>query len=197
MGSKSGQPSELRANRNSCGTGDQAAKGRWAVALIVVAFSAAFACGGGSSDTGGAPAGALTGPTGGGGDQFTWSVDGQNFQASSNGMSATLDNGAVFLIATDCSKAAGISLTLPADSTGTFPAQQLALVYTPDGRNRGSEIWVPDSNNGGSATVSSASSSRISGNFSFTLVPGVGSSGSGRKSLQGTFNLAFGDRQIC
>ena len=112
-------------------------------------------------------------------------------------MSATLDGGPVSLVAADCSKAAGISLTLPSASTGTFPAQQLALVYTPNGKSNGSEIWVPDTNNGGSATISSASSSRISGSFSFTLVPGVGSPGSGRKSLQGTFNLAFGDRPIC
>src|SRR5262245_66491261 len=86
MRSKSGQPSELGGNRSSCGTGDQAAKARRAAALVVVALVAAFACGGGSSDSGSGQS--LTGPSGGG-DQVTWTFDGTNLQASSNGMSAT------------------------------------------------------------------------------------------------------------
>jgi len=196
MGSKCGQPSELRGNRNSCGTGDQAAKALSSAAFILIAVIGAFACGGGPSESAGGPTGNLTAPSGGGADQVTWTFDGKNFQASGNGMSVTLDNGAVFLVAADCSQDAGVSLTLPSDTAGTFSAQQLALVYTPNGKSSGSEIWVPDTNGGGSATISSVSSSRIAGTFSFTLMPG-GSAGSGRKSLQGTFNLAFGDRKIC
>lgn len=68
-------------------------------------------------------------------------------------------------------------------------------------QHRSGEAWYAGPSfrgSSGSITVSSASSTRVSGSFSFTLIPQVGATTPPpTKLLEGTFDLEINDRVVC
>jgi hypothetical protein len=134
-------------------------------------------------------------------NQFKWTVDGQSFSASAQGMSA-LDrgNGTVDVGGSICSNSnyAGVSLSFQGPLTvGTYPMSKVSAIYFK------TEQWeyrpafgASPARGSGSVTLSSVSP-RVAGTFAFEMVPTLGTGSSGNKSLQGSFDLSFGDGKVC
>ena len=85
---------------------------------------------------------------------------------------------------------------------GTYAVgPEVNATYTPDGRTGQSAgvNWVVGGSHGGtgSVTVSSVSGSRVAGSFTFEMVPGGDNPSRGTTSVQGTFDVPFGNSRIC
>jgi hypothetical protein len=136
---------------------------------------------------------------------FAWTVDGEPFRASSNGMGA-LRSDRISINGFDCGRPAGMTIQLLRTeiATGTYVAgADVVAQFYPnaasgnDPANLSWDAGIPGRGGSGSVTVSSISGSRISGTFSFDMVPSQNNPASGSRSVQGTFDLAFGDNKIC
>jgi len=145
--------------------------------------------------------GSPTGPTGSQ-EQFSWTVGGQSFAATSNGRGALRNSSAVSFTGVDCGRSAGVSLYIsPAPmSVGTYTVAdgRAYANWTPDGSSgavAGVHAW--DSIGGtGSITISSISDNWVSGTFNFDLVPFSNNPDRTRRTLQGSFDMGFREK-IC
>jgi len=153
---------------------------RVSAGLIVLAgIVAAAGCGGSGSTP--------TGPTGGTTDTMTAMVDGQSWNAA---QVQVVRNGTLVTIGGANTQLMGIGLVFT-DSAGAFTiGSDLAATATV---TMGSNSWTASAATGsGSITVTSITSTRVSGTFSFvapTLESGV--TPPSRTVTQGKFNVAF------
>lgn len=141
--------------------------------------------------------------------QFSWTVDGRAVQATSNGLGALRGGQALFLDGWNCSLHEGISIQMLQGganvTAGTYQAGDFKLLapgsplppisstYNIDGGRLG---WLPKS---GALTISSVSSDKISGTFSFEMEPDRDKGNPpNRLSVQGTFvDVPFRGGKIC
>ena len=135
-------------------------------------------------------------------DEFSWTVDGQSVEASSNGRAAARSSGGIVVTGANCDSGAKLNLTLFSNLVaGTFPVgNEYTVTWTPDARTADSANtwWEANSTRGsGSLTITTNTSDRITGHFSLVLAPGAGSSAAGTRSVQGEFDVAFDDDSIC
>ena len=157
---------------------------------VLLAFAVMFASCGGSP----------TGPSGQQ-EQFSWTVSGQSFTASSNGRGAFRNSSAVSFTGFDCGRHSGVMLHItPADvSVGTYTvAEGRAYAnWTPDASSGAAAGAAWDSIGGtGSITISSISNDWVSGTFNFDLVPSSSNPDRTRRALQGSFDFPFREK-IC
>jgi hypothetical protein len=142
----------------------------------------------------------LNGPSGE--DRFSWTVDGQPIEASSNGRGASRSGGGIVVTGANCGSGAKLTLSMFSNLVaGTFPVgSEYTVTWTPDTRTGESANtwWEANTTRGsGSLTISSNTSDRIAGHFSFVLGPGAGSNALGPRSLQGDFDLDFKGNFSC
>lgn len=128
------------------------------------------------------------------GQPFKWTFDGQSMSASANGFAALRSGTTMFLTGNDCSRGQGVGLTFEDAPTapGTFGIDRVSVTYLAPLQN-----WEAGGNRGsGSLTISTLSSQRVVGTFSFELTPIPFAFGTTR-SLRGEFELDFRDRPLC
>jgi hypothetical protein len=128
------------------------------------------------------------------GQRFRWTFDGQTRSATSNGLAALRPGTTMFLSGNDCSGGHGVGLTFhdAPTTTGTFGVDRVSVTYLAPLQN-----WEAGGNRGaGSVTITTLSSQRVVGTFSFELTPIPFAFGTTR-SLRGEFDLTFRDRPIC
>ena len=121
------------------------------------------------------------------------------------------------LTGADCGRGAGINMLIRATNFGaggTCPMGEgdggASITWTPDARTSAAanEAWSAAGiarvvNNtivrggSGSLTITSISGDWVSGSFSFEVVPNPSNRDTGRKMLQGNFELSFRQRTIC
>lgn len=142
-------------------------------------------------------------------NEFTWTVDGQTFQASSNGIGALHTSGQwVSIDGANCSSHAGVDIQVNGPSVGTFTADKLRATWTPNASNGDIAAinWaletLPQSGVGfltgsGSLTISSYSDRGIAGTFDLVLIPSRGNPDRTNRSVQGKFDVGFGGGPIC
>ena len=135
-------------------------------------------------------------------DAFSWTVDGQSIDASDNGKSAQRAAGGVTVTGAKCDSGAKLALSLFTNlAAGSYPVgSEFTATWTPDARTGASANtwWEANATRGsGSLTITSNTSDRIVGSFSFVLGPGAGSTATGPRSVQGEFDLAFNTGAIC
>jgi hypothetical protein len=145
---------------------------------------------------------------------FTWTVSGQTFTATSNGMAALRVNSVLSVAAANCGSGAtlGLSVTMPNWSAGTFPvgANSASINWTPDARTgeAANEAWtapgIPRAVNNvivtggsGSVTISSVTNDWVSGSFTAEVIANPGNRDSAPKTIQGNFELPIRDRRVC
>ena len=145
-------------------------------------------------------------------NRFSWTDDGQSFQASEDGVGALRIDGNLFIVGVVCGedrefgedRGFGLTLLNQSGTVGTFAVGGSVLLVryrTPGDTTR----WVAGGggrrDGGGALTISSVSQSppRISGMFSFELArdSNFGFGVSLTKSVEGSFDLAFTDQPIC
>jgi hypothetical protein len=147
----------------------------------------------------------------------SWTVNGESFRASSNGMAALRVSGTLSLTGADCGRGpiigmfiAGANMSAPGTYSVGNGAGFSTVTWTPDARSGASagEAWtapgIPRVVNGvlvgggsGSVTVSSITNDWVSGSFTFEVVANPGNQDGGNKSIQGTFELSFRERTVC
>jgi len=163
---------------------------------LVIALSA-VACGG-----------SPTSPTGQA-EQFTWTVNGQTFTASSNGRGALRPSGTanVSLTGSNCSVGAVISVLAKNPAVGTFPVSNdgISLRWIPDARTStnqdafdapglsGFNVGIGS----GTVTITSLTSDWISGTFNVVATAFFTNQDKTSKTITGSFELQFRDRVIC
>jgi hypothetical protein len=132
---------------------------------------------------------------------FVWRVDGEEFNASNNGMGADRALGNVLLVGASCGTGATLQILIAeAPSRGTLSIGSFNLSWTPDrqsGVAAGTSWEAGRLGGSGTLTITELSSSRIVGNFAVQAVPRVGGSATGNRAIQGTFDLAFNERTVC
>ena len=131
---------------------------------------------------------------------FTWTVDGQSFQATSNGRGALRAGTTVIVTGADCGRGPILMISMTNPSVGTLSVgSTLNANWTPDARtgSAAGTAWEAGPGRGsGTVTITSLTDGRVAGNFSMTLAP-FGGSASGNRSVQGSFDLTFGNATIC
>jgi hypothetical protein len=177
----------------------------WGRTLSVFAAVAAVACGGSPTS----PSGAV--------EAVTWTVNGESFRATSNGMSALRAAGNLSLVAADCGRGPNLGMLVTAPNMGGPGAYPVGngggfsnVTWTPDARSgaSASEAWsapgLPRVVNGvlvgggsGSIAISSISNDWVSGSFTFEVIANPGNRDPANKTIQGTFELSFRERTIC
>jgi hypothetical protein len=163
---------------------------------LVIALSA-VACGGSPTS----PSGQT--------EQFTWTVNGQTFTASSNGRSALRPSGTtnISLTGANCSIGAFISVLAKNPAVGTFPVSEagISLRWIPDARtSTNQDAFDSPGSSGfnvgtgsGTVTITSLTSDWISGTFNVVAVPFFTNQDKTQKTITGSFDLQFRDRVIC
>ncbi|MCC7009912.1 MAG: hypothetical protein IT184_13980 [Acidobacteria bacterium] len=150
-----------------------------------------------------------TSPTGAS-ENFTWTVDGQSFTATSNGRYASHSGASVSMTGAACNAGAHVSLRFPNTGPGTYTLGTSTPVatWTPDARTGSADAWnapgiprVVDgkivSGGSGSVTVTSLSSDWVSGTFRFEVVPNPANKDMANKIIEGSFELSFKERTVC
>ncbi len=166
----------------------RAALGMTAAAVLWVACGG----GGGGNNNGGGGGG------GGGGAAMTATIDGQAFSGDSGASaSAHVQNGVAFYAITGAhlsgTTALGITLTLyNVSTTGTYPLGVNSTDFGGVGIvSEGASSWMtPLSGVAGSVTLTTLTSSRIAGTFSFTAM-GTTNASSIRSVTGGSFDMAI------
>ena len=145
-------------------------------------------------------------------ENFTWTVNGQAFTATSNGRAALRAGAALSVTGFNCGSGAGLGINVPNVALGTYGVGPgaAAITWTPDGRtgNAANESWnapgIPRvvgnaivSGGSGSVTISLISSSWVSGSFSAEVVANPSNRDTGPKTVQGSFELPLLDRRVC
>ena len=165
---------------------------------LVIALSA-VACGGDGSPT------SPTGQT----EQFTWTVNGQSFTATSNGRTALRVSGTsnIGLTGANCSIGAFLTLIVRNPAVGTFPVstQGITLGWIPDGRvSTNQDTFDAPGISGlnvglgsGTVTITSLTNDWISGNFNVIAVASFANQDKTPKTIIGSFDLQFRDRVLC
>ena len=163
---------------------------------LVIALSA-VACGGSPTSPGGQS------------EQFTWTVNGQSFTASSNGRSALRPSGTtnVGLTGANCSIGAFLTMIVRNPAVGTFPVseQGITVSWIPDGRVSTPQDRFDAPGNAsfnvgtgsGTVTITSLTNDWISGSFSVVAVAFFNNQDKTQKTITGSFDLQFRDRVIC
>ena len=145
-------------------------------------------------------------------DNFTWTVNGQPFSASSNGMAALSVNGRLSLAGVNCSAGAGLGINVPSTAAGTYNVGTggVSITWTPDGRSgsAANEAWsapaIPRvvgntivAGGSGSLTITSSSADAVSGNFSAEVIADPSNRDTAAKTVSGSFSLRIRDRSVC
>jgi len=166
-------------------------------ALALVIAVSAVACGGSPSSPDGQT------------EQFTWTVNGQSFTATSNGRTALRPAGTtnVGLTGANCSIGAFISMIVRNPAVGTFPVstQGITVNWIPDGRTSTNQDGfdapgVAGLNIGtgsGTVTITSLTNDWISGTFNVVAVAMFSNQDKTPKTITGSFDLQFRDRVLC
>lgn len=135
---------------------------------------------------------------------FTYTVDGQPVAATGNGRLALRSSGSLSMTGADCTGGAHMSISVRFEpAVGTYTVAQGVMVgYTPDARTSGnSPYWETHPLTGpagsGSVTITSISSNRVAGSFSFVLVPRFNSGATGTRRVEGSFDLEIADKPVC
>jgi hypothetical protein len=135
---------------------------------------------------------------------FTYAVNGQAVTATGNGRLALRSSGTLSLTGADCTGGAHMSIFIrPEPGVGTYTvAQGVGASYTPDARTSGNfPYWettpITGAAGSGSLTITSLSSNRVAGNFSFVLVPRFNSGATGTRQVEGSFDLEIADKPVC
>lgn len=119
---------------------------------------------------------------------FTAKVDGANFNAVTAAVSTS---GNITSVGASNASGESIGFAWQGTTPGTYSIAQLAPhngIYI-----AGSASWVASVVGGsGTITITTQTSSRVAGTFSFTMVPSSGTTASGNKNVtQGSFDLTF------
>ena len=135
------------------------------------------------------------GPSNNEGDLFTWTVDGAQYKADKSGISASNStSGKVTLKGFSCLSGLGLSLEWSGLAPGTYTSQEFEASWTPDGKT----YWDMSSTLGtGSLTITTSAATKVTGRFSLQMVPRVGNSTAGNRSVAGSFDISFDRRVIC
>lgn len=156
---------------------------------ILAAIVATTACGGSSSTTSPSGGGQASGK-----GTLTATIDGVAYTGTIN--SATLQSSGLLNIASNSSDLTrSVNFAVQPAAVGTFSgassAIQLNVITTSGGAVTGS--WLTSLNFGsGSLTITSLSSTGVSGTFAFTAVPATASTPSGNKVVtNGAFTATF------
>ncbi len=158
---------------------------RRVMAAFILLILAGTGCGGSDGPAGpGGPGGPANGT-------FTARIDGSNWAAT-------------IIMPTYTNIAGGVSAIGAGSPTFTFgwahqDTQQPAThaIGQSIGFNvslsRGTEVWVASSQSGsGTLTITTRTANRVAGTFSFTMVPGAGSSATGTKEVtNGQFDVTW------
>lgn len=150
---------------------------------------------------------------------FRWTIDGQEYSASENGLGALRSGGGtcspnpclpkLWLTGANCQIHANLDIQIaaPSLSVGTWlvPAsfgsgEGVYATYTPNASSgtAAETAWRSYGGIGGSGsvTLTTVTEDWVSGSFDLLLVAGGGNA-SGTKSIQGAFNLRVKDSRIC
>ncbi|MGE3176926.1 MAG: hypothetical protein AB7O32_05625 [Vicinamibacterales bacterium] len=136
---------------------------------------------------------------------FTYTVDGQPVTATGNGRLALRSSGSLSFTGADCTGGAYFSMFVrPEPTVGTYTvAQGVNASYTPDARSSGgnSPYWetapITGAQGSGSLTITSISSDRVAGSFTFVLAPRFNSTATGTRRVEGSFDLEIADKPVC
>ncbi len=170
--------------------------------FIVVAALLAAACGG-----------SVVGPDGET-ERVEWTVDGQTYRASGNGFGALRSGAILNVTAADCGRGASINIQVQnAAGPGTYAVNGTPganFGWTPDARTGASagEAWyapgIPRvvnnqvvSDGSGTVSITRLTGDWVSGVFSAEVIPNPQNRDSGRKRMEGRFELSFRERTIC
>ena len=152
--------------------------------------------------------GSPTSPTGQA-EQFTGTVNGQSFTASSNGRGAlrTTSTSTVSMVGANCSSGANLNLMVKNPAVGTFPvSQDVNVQWTPDARTgtAAQEQWQAPGGGGftvgtgsGNVTITSLTDGWVTGSFNVVVVAGFNNQDKTPKTVTGSFELSFATRTIC
>ena len=157
--------------------------------------------------------GSPTSPTGET-ESFTWTVNGQSFNATSNGRGALGAGSFLTLTGSDCGSGAHLNMSIDAPnlSAGTYAVESgaVSVNWTPDARTgqAAQEAWYAPgtprvvgnaivSGGSGSVTISSISPDWVSGSFNVEVIANPSNRDAGSKTVRGIFQLSFHDRTIC
>jgi hypothetical protein len=131
----------------------------------------------------------------------TWTVGGQQYNASSDGFGALDSGSSVSIVAGNCSGGQNLAITLRNDgAVGEYARDAFTVSYTPDARTSSAALaaWDAGGNIGsGTVTVTTRTAERIAGSLKVTLVPRQGNPATGTLALEGSFDIPFHDRSIC
>ena len=142
------------------------------------------------------------GPTDGGTDSLNATIDGQPFNASVMAANVLTVNGAPSLSIVGfngCQGDTSLAINLRPAIVGTHVAGQGGSSAS-GGLNRmaggqSTGVWQ---STGGTMTITSLSSTRVAGSFSFPVLTPLGGGTTGNRSIaNGTFNIQIADRKLC
>lgn len=170
--------------------------------LIVVAALLAGACGG-----------SVVGP-GGETETVEWTVDGQAYRATGNGLGALRYGTRVTISGSDCGRGPSMNIQVPnAVGAGTYAVNGTTgaqFGWAPDARTSASagEAWYAPSlpfvvNNqivtdgSGTVSITRLTADWVSGVFSAEVIPTAQNRDTSRKRVDGRFELSFRERTIC
>ena len=173
--------------------------------LTAMVIVATVACGGSPTSPGGER------------ERVTWTVNGESFTASSNGMGALRAGSALSLTAGDCGSGAVLSMLVRAANFTSGQTYQVG-----DGDGMVTANWTPDARTGAAAgeawsapglsrvgnnvivrpgsgllTITSISADWVAGTFTFENLANPSNRDVGTKTVQGSFELSFRERTIC
>ena len=143
-----------------------------------------------------------TGPTDGGVDSLTATIDGQSFTATVMAANVVTVNGAQSLSIVGfngCQGDTSFSMNLRPVAVGTHVAGQSGINAS-GGLNRmaggqSTGVWQ---STGGSITISMLSSTRVAGTFAFPVLTPLGGGTTGNRSIaNGSFNIQIAERKLC
>ena len=147
----------------------------------------------------------------------TWTVNGESFRASSNGLGATRTGGTLGLTAAECGRGAFLGMMIRAanmSAPATYAVGDgdgmASVSWTPDARTgaSASEAWAAPGlprvvggvlvrGGSGSVTITGISGEWVSGTFAVEVAPNPGNQDTAMKTVQGTFELSFREGTIC
>lgn len=145
----------------------------------------------------------------------TWTVNGESFQATSNGLAASRSGTSLGLTMGDCGRGPFLSIFIanadfsaPATYTAVGGSDAASITWNRDARVSNSDSWMGPGTTrladgrfvrlgNVSVIVTNISSDWVSGTFTAEAVASPENADTGTKTIQGSFELSFRQRVIC